>query len=45
MPSDLKDEGTYEVVAWEISHLGNCHLGKYHWEVDTWEKYLNYLTS
>ena len=28
----------WEVAAWEIAHLGNCHLGKYPWEVATWEK-------
>jgi len=30
---------TWEVAAWEIPHLGSCHLGKYPWEVDTWEKF------
>ena len=29
---------TWEVAAWEIAHLGSCHLGKYRWEVATWEK-------
>mgnify|MGYP000929313377 CR=1 FL=1 len=29
---------TWEVAAWEIAHLGSCHLGKYPWEVATWEK-------
>ena len=23
----------WEVAAWEIAHLGTCHLGKYPWEV------------
>jgi len=26
-----------EVAAWEIAHLGRCHLGKYPWEVAAWE--------
>ena len=31
---------------WKIEHLGCCHVGKYHWEVATWEKPLEkYLTS
>jgi len=28
----------WEVAAWEIPHLGSCHLGKYPWEVAAWEK-------
>ena len=28
----------WEVAAWEIAHLGSCHLGKYPWEVNAWEK-------
>ena len=28
----------WAVVAWEIAHLGSCHLGKYPWEVAAWEK-------
>ena len=27
----------WAVVAWEIAHLGSCHLGKYPWEVAVWE--------
>jgi len=27
----------WEVAAWEITHLGSCHLGKYPWEVAAWE--------
>ena len=27
-----------EVAAWEIPHLGSCHLGKYPWKVAAWEK-------
>ena len=26
-----------EVDAWEIAHLGRCHLVKYPWEVAAWE--------
>ena len=29
---------TWEVAAWEIAHLGSCHLGKYPWKVNAWEK-------
>ena len=29
---------TGEVAAWEITVLESCHLGKYAWEVATWEK-------
>ena len=29
---------TWEVAAWEIAHLGSCHLGKYPCEVTTWGK-------
>ena len=28
---------TLEIAAWEIAHLGSCHLGKYPWEVVAWE--------
>ena len=28
---------TFEVVALEIAQLGSCHLGKYPWEVASWE--------
>ena len=28
----------WEVAAWEIAHLGSCHLEKYPWEVAAWEK-------
>ena len=28
---------TWEVVAWEIPHLGSYHLGKYPLEVAAWE--------
>ena len=34
----LRLEQTWEVAAREIAHLGSCHLGKYPWEVDTWQK-------
>ena len=27
-----------EMAAREISHFGSCHLGKYPWEVASWEK-------
>ena len=27
---------TWSAAAWEIAHLGSCHLGKYPWEVATW---------
>ena len=30
---------TWEVAAWEIARLGSFYLGKYPWEVATWEKY------
>ena len=29
---------TLEVAAWEIAQFGSFHLGKYSWEVATWEK-------
>ena len=31
---------TKEVTAWEIAHLGSCHLGKYPWEDAAWENTL-----
>ena len=39
---------SWEVAAWVIAHLGSCHMGKYPWEVATWEKKMplaKYLTS
>ena len=37
---------TWKVAAWEIALLGSCLLGKYYWEVATWEKSLGkYVTS
>ena len=34
----LRLRHTWDVAACEIAHLGSCHLGKYPWEVATWEK-------
>ena len=31
------NEQLNKVAAWEIARLGSCHLGKYPWEVATWE--------
>ena len=35
---ELRLGKTWEVAAWEITHLASCHLGKYPWEIATWEK-------
>ena len=39
-PSSEARTDIWEVVAWEIAHLGSCHLGKYSWE-NAFRKSLN----
>ena len=34
----LRLEQTWEIASLEISQLGGCNLGKYHWKVAAWEK-------
>ena len=42
----LRQGQTLEITGRKIAHLGNYHLGKYPWEVGTWEKFNGkYLTS
>ena len=36
---------TWVVAAWEIAHLGSCHLGKYPWEVSAWENGLGKISG
>ena len=36
-------EKTLEFAPWDIAQLGSCSVGKYHWEVATWENTIGKL--